>query len=285
MKRVGECATKWKARIVNARNILTAIALLLAAAAVALPQTVHTFCAQDLPCSVSAIWTHSAQLVSTVATGTAPFSIASTTTVANLSAQFHNGKVAPGGNIVGDSDTQTLTNKTLTSPTITTPVINGASTGTGIQGTDSTLLTAGTVSASAGVALCTDGNHGATTSGCAAGGVSEAAWPAFIQNYIGNSAGYNSESTLFPSAHTLIRFTISLNAAISGCTTAEAIAFRDMTSSTNLATLSLSNGSTFFDSGALNVAMTAGHQFGYQVTTTGIGCTFPSEGGANVFYK
>jgi len=52
-----------------------------------------------------------------------------------------------------------------TSPTIVTPVLNGAATGTGIQGTDAKLLTSGTVSG-AGAALCTDANGGATTSGC-----------------------------------------------------------------------------------------------------------------------
>jgi hypothetical protein len=53
------------------------------------------------------------QLVSTVATGTAPFSIASTSVVANLNAQFHNGLTAPGSAIVGITDTQTLTGKTI----------------------------------------------------------------------------------------------------------------------------------------------------------------------------
>jgi hypothetical protein len=78
---------------------------------------------------------------------------------------------APAGNItlvfpitadtmVGRATTDTLTNKTLT-----TPVINGASTGTGIQGTDSKLQTAGTI-AGVGAALCTDANGGTTTSGC-----------------------------------------------------------------------------------------------------------------------
>lgn len=72
---------------------------------------------------------------------------------------------------------QALTNKTLTSPTIntpaitsptiTTPVLNGASTGTGVQGTDSKLLTASTVAGTA-VPLCTDAQGGATTVGCSA---------------------------------------------------------------------------------------------------------------------
>jgi hypothetical protein len=71
---------------------------------------------------VSGFWTFSQQLTSSVATGTAPLSIASTTVVPNLNAQFHNGLTAPGSAIVGVSDTQALTNKTLT----------GASTGNNV---------------------------------------------------------------------------------------------------------------------------------------------------------
>ena len=65
--------------------------------------------------------TFAQQIVSTVATGTAPLSIASTTVVPNLNAQLFNGKTAPVGNIVGDTDTQTLTNKTLTNPALSNP--------------------------------------------------------------------------------------------------------------------------------------------------------------------
>jgi hypothetical protein len=72
---------------------------------------------------------------------------------------------------------QTLTNKNLTaptinggsinSPTVTTLVLNGATTGTGIQGTDSKLLSVGTISGTLSAPLCLDAQGGATTSSCA----------------------------------------------------------------------------------------------------------------------
>ena len=61
---------------------------------------------------------------SDVATGDAPFTVASTTVVTNLNANTVNGKSAPSGTIVGTTDSQTLTNKTLTSPVVNTGDIN-----------------------------------------------------------------------------------------------------------------------------------------------------------------
>ncbi len=58
--------------------------------------------------------------------------------------------------------TDTLANKTFTSL-----VLNGPMSGTGLQGTDTKVLSSGTVSGS-GASLCTDANGGATTSGCPA---------------------------------------------------------------------------------------------------------------------
>lgn len=63
------------------------------------------------------------RFISTVASGTAPFTVLSDTVVANLNASFLRGRTPPNGNIVGDTDTQTLTNKTLTSPSITSPTL------------------------------------------------------------------------------------------------------------------------------------------------------------------
>jgi hypothetical protein len=81
------------------------------------------------------------RFVSTVASGTAPFTINSTTQVSNLNASLLAGKSAPGGDIVGTSDSQTLTNKTLTSPIISS-IINGTFTST-IPSVNGTLVSTG----------------------------------------------------------------------------------------------------------------------------------------------
>ena len=62
--------------------------------------------------------------------------------------------------VVTLTGSQSLSNKTLTSP-----VINGTVSGTALKGTDTLLLTAGTVSGT-GASLCVDGNGGATTTAC-----------------------------------------------------------------------------------------------------------------------
>jgi hypothetical protein len=108
---------------VKRKSPILAAVLVLYCAVLAFAQT-HTFAALDLSNTFTAANTFTQQLVSSVSTGTAPFSIASTSVVANLNSQLHNGLTAPGSAIVGVSDTQTLTNKTLTSPTINSPTIN-----------------------------------------------------------------------------------------------------------------------------------------------------------------
>lgn len=71
-----------------------------------------------------AIGNFSSQVTLGVAQGTAPLVVTSTTKVANLNADLLDGKSAPsGGDIVGTTELQTLTNKTLTTPAITSPVL------------------------------------------------------------------------------------------------------------------------------------------------------------------
>ena len=90
---------------------------------------------------------------SDVASGTAPLIVASSTVVSNLNADQLDGKEAPAGDIVGTTDSQTLTSKTLTSPDINGGTIDNASIGatnsnsgkfTTLSASDATTLT-GTV--------------------------------------------------------------------------------------------------------------------------------------------
>lgn len=120
-----------------------------------------------------------------------------------------------------------------------------------------------------------------------ASGVSEATWSTSNGLAIGSFV-LNAQigGTIFPSGHTLIRYTIWMTGTVSGCTTSPVLAFRDVTGSTNLASLTVTNGTTFFDSGALSVSMTGGHQFAVQVTTAGSGCSLGASGfTATVFYQ
>jgi hypothetical protein len=90
--------------------------------------------------AVSGIITAS-RFVSTVTTGTAPFTVSSTTQVSNLNASLLAGKTPPSGDLVGTSDEQTLTNKTLTSPKISS-IVNGTFTST-LPSVNGTLVSTG----------------------------------------------------------------------------------------------------------------------------------------------
>jgi hypothetical protein len=81
------------------------------------------------------------QFISTITSGTAPLIVNSTTQVSNLNASLLAGKSAPTGDIVGTTETQTLTNKTLTSPVISS-IVNGAFTST-LPSVNGTLVSTG----------------------------------------------------------------------------------------------------------------------------------------------
>lgn len=65
------------------------------------------------------------RFISTTTTSS-PFSVSSSTLVTNLNSDFLRGKIPPSGDIVGTTDTQTLTSKTLSSPSLTSPTIGNA---------------------------------------------------------------------------------------------------------------------------------------------------------------
>ena len=205
-----------------------------------------------------------------------------------------------------DSGAETLSNKSLTSPaitnptttgtdsgvetlaskTLTSPVMNGTPTGTALQGTDAKLMTAGAVSG-IGSPLCTDTLGGSTTSGCPSGGVSEATWSSSTGSVGGGISGFTNEAqTVLPSAHTLIRFTIFVATTGLGCSTVPVVQFRDVTTSTSLASLTIANNVSLFDSGVISVSMTGGDVFGFFVATGSSGCsTAPNFATFTAVYK
>lgn len=64
------------------------------------------------------------RFISTVTSGTSPFQVLSNTLVTNLNADFLRGKEPPSGDIVGTTDTQTLTSKTFNSSSVGSGGIN-----------------------------------------------------------------------------------------------------------------------------------------------------------------
>jgi len=104
------------------------------------------------------------RFISTV-TNTSPLFVQSSILVTNLNANYLNGKSAPSSNIVGTTDTQTLTNKTLTSPKINSIIFTGAVSGTTSLSASSTAsgslflpTSGGTLLSTNSVGLVTTGN-------------------------------------------------------------------------------------------------------------------------------
>jgi hypothetical protein len=94
---------------------------------------------------------------------------------------------------------------------------------------------------------------------------------------------------IFTNAHTMTRFTFMLGSnGPFGCSVLLIVGVRDMTSSTNLYTSTISNSQTggFVDSGPLSIALTAGHTIGVGVIQTESGCTaVPAAEFARMLYQ
>lgn len=64
------------------------------------------------------------RFISTITSGTSPLQVLSNTLVTNLNADFLRGKIPPAGDIVGNTDIQTLSNKTINSSLVGSGGIN-----------------------------------------------------------------------------------------------------------------------------------------------------------------
>lgn len=106
------------------------------------------------------------RFVSTVASGTAPLTVSSTTLVNNLNADLFQGRTPPSGGLVGDTDVQTLTHKTLSSPIINGigASFSGSSSGTTILTASATASGTLTLPANTGTLIST-GSVGVVTTG------------------------------------------------------------------------------------------------------------------------
>lgn len=106
------------------------------------------------------------RFISTVTSGTAPFTVTSSTLVTNLNADFLRGKLAPFGDIVGTTDSQTLTNKTLTTPSVGSGGANFSGSTSGSTNLRSSATASGTLTLPAETGtLVSTGSVGAITSG------------------------------------------------------------------------------------------------------------------------
>lgn len=110
--------------------------------------------------------TFNGAIISTVATGNAPFLVSSTTVVGNLDVNFLEGNDWASPAAIGGTAPQTGVFTQLRANA--SFQIDSGPLFSGTQGTDTNVLSAGTFGGSAGLTLCTDANGGATTTSCAA---------------------------------------------------------------------------------------------------------------------
>lgn len=242
------------------------------------------------------------QIISTVASGTPPFVVTSTTKVANLNADLLDGQAGPASAILGLTDTQSPTNKTLNVQS-NTFVENTPTSGRYFRDNGTSFQPSAIQAGDVPVFVASGASHapGAVPDpGSTAGtshflredgtwvippvGTSEAAWSwgSLIVNLTNNTpcptgANYCSE-TVFAKSHTVVRLSYTVTTAAAACSTNAVVGVRDVTSSTNVSTLTVTQSTgTFVDSGAISNAMTAGDVFILGMITAPVGCgTFPT---------
>jgi hypothetical protein len=104
----------------------------------------------------------------------------------------------------------------------------------------------------------------------------------YSSQYIGPVAAYFTPV----SAVTIRRFQMYYITTGVGCTTAPVIAVYDSTTSTPVASFTISNGTGIFDSGAISVNIAAGDVLQVRYTTAAAGCTtLPSNDTFTVQYQ
>jgi len=98
-------------------------------------------------------------------------------------------------------------------------------------------------------------------------------WSNAIDYLLTSAGSAEGFSVPFANAATLTRFQLYTATAGAGCSTAPVMAVRDLTTSTNLATMTLANGTATFDSGVLSGAIVSGHTIQLYISTPSIGCS------------
>jgi len=117
------------------------------------------------------------------------------------------------------------------------------------------------------------------------GAVTESAWSGFYSGTL--YAGVTGPEVVLANNHTLTRFLLKTEVGENGCPTSAVVALKDMTTNTVLTSLTLSNSTNVYDSGALSITMTGGHTFAFVGTVSSGFCTgqYPGAGAFTAVYQ
>jgi len=211
------------------------------------------------------------RFISTITSGTSPFTVLSNTLVTNLNADFLRGKLAPSGDIVGTTDTQTLSGKTLITPTIGNGGANFSGT-TGTTNLRASTIASGTLTLPAETGtLISTGSVGVVTSGMIANGsitnanISNSASIAITKlassTISGISLGNNLNALTIGSYLNGTSYngsaTVTISANASSSNTADTLVARDASGDFTAGTISCSYLNATFDVTGANINSTS----------------------------